>query len=111
MDSEEYAHNLKTYFGCANSVHTLTLADLSFGLTGISSANQLESVEASVSPSVTDEEKSHNMPFSEGHHVACVWEDDRFFSHDLKWYISVVERITDGGANMCHICPKWEVIQ
>ena len=46
LDSEEYAHNLKTYFGCTNSVQTLTLADLSFVLTGLSSANQLENREA-----------------------------------------------------------------
>ena len=44
LDSEEYAHNLKTYFGCANSVQSLTLADLSLVLTGLSSANQLENL-------------------------------------------------------------------
>ena len=34
LDSEDYAHNLKVYFGFVSSVSQITLSDLSYILTG-----------------------------------------------------------------------------
>ena len=38
LDSEDYAHNLRVYFGCVNSVNTVTLSDFSYILTGLNAA-------------------------------------------------------------------------
>ena len=52
--------------------------------------------------SVSDQ-NSKKIPFSVGHHVACVWEDDKTFNHELSWFIGVVERVTEDGAYVSYM--------
>ena len=38
LDSEDYAHNLKAYFGCIHSINTISLESFSAILTGLNAA-------------------------------------------------------------------------
>ena len=81
LENDDYAHNLKMYFGCLNSVKTITLEDFSYILTGLNAANSTVNTAA---PSVSNSDNSipvevlpsgaYNL--HQGFHVAGVWSDD-----------------------------------
>lgn len=106
LDTEDYAHNLKLYFGCINSVNTITLADFSYILTGLNAAcstltssNAISTSEAASAPSAPASEPASanptttkpaleptlepssesgqvNLDLQTGAHIAGVWSDE-----------------------------------
>ena len=108
LEAEDYAHNLKLYFGCISSVKTISLKDFSYILTGLNAAST-ETLKAKVKKSkgnkpkpkkvseeeVLDEcERDGNINLQPGSHVAAVWADDfDAAGKKLTWHIGVVESL------------------
>ena len=83
MDSEDYTHYLKIYFGCLNSVNR-TLEDFSYILTGLNAAH---CGEISTSDTTTEPHK-----LNIGEHIVGVWADEHDTSGSmLTWHVGVVE--------------------
>ena len=96
LDSEDYAHNLKIYLGCLNSVNRITLEDFSYILTGLNAAH---CGEISTSDSTTEPHKVNI-----GEHIVGVWADEHDTSGSmLTWHVGVVESIADGGATVSYL--------
>ena len=99
--SEDYAHNLKLYFGCVTSVSTITRADLSYILTGLNAANT--SNETDQSSSQINSESSRGQ-LKIGSHVAGVWSnEDNCTGNTLTWYLGVVESLSENGAMVAYM--------
>ena len=79
LDSEDYIHNLKVYFGCINAISTITMADLSCVLNALNTATS-RNINTPVLPaprSTSSLLHSHGLQvLSAGSHIAAVWEDE-----------------------------------
>ncbi len=69
LDSEDYAHNLRVYFGCVHSLSTITLSYLSYILTGLNAASST----AAPSQSIAMTPEQQKKPVQTGEHIAGVW--------------------------------------
>ena len=111
LDSEDYAHNLRVYFGCVNAVNTISLSDFSYILTGLNAAcsstavptqNTSSSTEVPTENTSTEPEKV-TKTVQTGEHIAGVWADDNDATgRILTWHIGIVES-DDGGAVVSYL--------
>ena len=115
LDNDDYAHNLRLYFGCLSSVKTISLEDFSYILTGLNAANdtaninvltsESNSAQADVEQTVSNDVSGfgpHNL--HQGVHVAGVWSDDTDATgQTLTWHIGVVESVDDNGATVAYL--------
>ena len=106
LDNEDYAHNMKIYFGCLNSVKSISLADFSYILTCLNAANDTSTSEHhSTENQITEETPEfgrHNLQI--GEHIAGVWSDDTDASgQTLTWHIGVVEQVNNDGATVAYL--------
>ena len=72
LDSEDYAHNLKAYFGCIHSINTISLESFSAILTGLNAARNNNISNISTEP----KKALLTLTLQTGEHVAGVWSDD-----------------------------------
>ena len=90
LDSEDYAHNWKAYFGCIHSINTISLKGFSAILTGLNAARNYTDTIIS--------EPGTSKPFTPltlqgGEHVAGLSSDDRDTSgQTLTWRIGVIKQ-------------------
>ena len=97
LESFDYAHNLKTYFGCVHSVQTITLQDLSAILTGLKAANDKN-------PTIADIQEKDDDAIKQGEHVACVWADEKDPTGiSLTWHLGVVESVNTDSATISYL--------
>ena len=98
LDSEDYVHNLKVYFGCINAVSTITLADLSYVLTGLRTATEINT-NTPMPPTPSSNSSlilhSHGLQMlSTRSHVTAVWEDeDDPTGLKLNWFIGELKLV------------------
>lgn len=90
LENEDYAHNLRLYFGCINSISTITVADFSYILTGLNAAssNLVQTELASVYPPAepaeqlqalqpsADLQPGKSRELQTGAHIAGMWSDE-----------------------------------
>ena len=91
LDSDDYIHNLKVYFGYINAVSTITLADLSCVFNVLNTTTE-RNINAPVFPAPSSTSSllhSHGLQvLSTGSHIAAVWEDENDLTGlKLNWYI------------------------
>ena len=110
LDSEDYVHNLRLYFGCVHSVKRISLSDLSYILTGLnaamnsSSSDEIRSTTNICIENQTSSSESFSEKFKSGSHIAAVWSDEQDpTGQTLTWYIGVIEDLTDTGANVSYL--------
>lgn len=90
LDSEDYAHNLKVYFGCIHSINTISLESFSAILTGLNAARNNNISNISTEP----KKALLTLTLQTGEHVAGVWSDDNGPSgQTLTWHIGVIELV------------------
>ena len=101
LDSDDYAHNLKVYFGCVSSVSQITLSDLSYILTGLNAA---ASTAVTSEKECQEEESQIHKTFKIGEHIAGVWSDENDATgKTLTWHIGIVEAIEKGGVKVSYL--------
>ena len=102
--NDDYATNLKLYFGCINSVSTITLADLSYILTGLSAAQTSSNENVSTDLSPEENQGSPNSNLKIGSHIAGVWANEADSAGEaLTWYLGVVESLSESGAMVSYL--------
>lgn len=98
LESVDYAHNLKAYFGCVTSIKQITLADFGYILTGLNAASV---------PGInteTDNEVADSVQPQPGEHIAGVWADEKDpTGQTLTWHIGVVESVSNDGAMVSYL--------
>ena len=102
LESDDYAHNLRVYFGCINSVSTITLSDFSYILTGLSAA--CSTAAPTLNNNNTTEPTHQRKKIQIGEHIAGVWADDNDTTgRTLTWHIGVVEAMDEDGATVSYL--------
>ena len=100
LDSEDYAHNWKAYFGCIHSINTISLKGFSVILTGLNAARNY------TDSNISTELQNHSSPLTlqGGEHVAGVWSDDRDPSgQTLTWHIGVIEFVSSKTVSVSYL--------
>ena len=102
--SEDYAHNLRLYFGCVNSISTITRDDLSQVLTGLNAALITSESDRSVQQVSQTNLQPANTELKIGSHVAGVWSNEADPTGDsLTWYLGVVQTVSETGAMVSYM--------
>ena len=113
MSVAELCVQAPKYFGCLTSVKTISLADLSYILTGLNAASTTTVILTSAlnleqpdlkqpASQQLSEFGQHNL--QQGVHIAGVWPDDSDATVcTLTWNIGVVENVTDDGATVAYL--------
>ena len=104
LDAEDYAHNLRLYFGCINSISTITRADFSSILTGLNAAANGSTTSKAVANLLDSERPQTNTDLKTGSHIAGVWSDESDLTgRTLTWYLGVVEGVDETGAMVSYM--------
>ena len=72
LEVDDYAHNLRVYFGCLSSVNTISSEQLSYILTGLNAACHVTDIDTSEQPV----EPALQQKFYPETLIAGVWSDE-----------------------------------
>lgn len=102
LSCEDYAHNLRLYFGCVNSISTITRDDFSYILTGLNAALNTDNDSPEVLLQPYQESQNHTLKI--GSHIAAVWSNEADSTgKTLTWYLGSVQSVSESGAMVSYM--------